>query len=109
MTIRIVRDLEKNLTAKLKWNAENIQIAQKKAGGEERLRENSQLVELNPIVLLIALNINDLDMLIKRDHLGEKLNIQNFKQLYYSNTDSSKDIKRYSMLKLIEGKLEWLY
>ena len=45
-------------------------------------------------------------MLIKRDRLGEKLNIQNFKQLYYSNTDSLKDIKRYSMQKLIEGKLE---
>ena len=38
MTIKIVRDLEKNLTAKLKWNTENIQIIQKKAGGK-RLRE----------------------------------------------------------------------
>ena len=74
MTIRIVRDLEKNLTAKLKWNAENIQIAQKKAGGEERLRENSQLVELNPVVLLIALNINDLDTPTERG-----VNIQHIK------------------------------
>ena len=76
MTIQIVRDLEKNLTAKLKWNAENIQIMQKRAGGK---RENSQLVELNPVVLLIALNINDLDTPTERDHLG--VNIQHIKFL----------------------------
>ena len=35
MTVKIVRDLEKNLTAKLKWNAENIQIMQKRAGGKK--------------------------------------------------------------------------
>ena len=74
MTIKIVRDLEKNLTAKLKWNTENIQIIQKKAWGKKAKR-NSQLVELTPIVLLIALNVNDLDIPIKRDHLGKKLNI----------------------------------
>ena len=71
MTIQIVRDLEKNLTAKLKWNAENIQIMQKRAGGK---RENSQLVELNPVVLLIALNINDLDTPTERG-----VNIQHIK------------------------------
>ena len=80
MTIKIVRDVEKNLTAKLKWNAEDIQITQKKAGGKKRPRESSQLVELTPIALLIALNINDLDTPIKRDHLGEKTQHIKFKK-----------------------------
>ena len=56
----------------------------------KRLRENSQLVELTPIALLIALNINDLDTPIKRDHLGEKTQHIKLKKLCYNNTDSLK-------------------
>ena len=41
MTIKIVRDVEKNLTAKLKWNAEDIQITQKKAEGKKAKRKQS--------------------------------------------------------------------